>query len=232
MSAIRKISVIITNEIAAQGNVQKSRWLENYVKHGIQSKGVSIPQIRDIVKRTHDTYQLSDIPVAEQAEFLSNLMEQPFTEDKLAAILYIQLYWKKTDESITLNLIREWFDNHWITDWNVCDWLCVRILTPLIETSAIATINELANWNLSANLWKARASLVPFAPVKAIENHRDVILQFSGVLIKRKERFSKTAVGWVLREYSKKDPELVQNFLSAHEQWTTSEVVKNALKYR
>ncbi|HHJ50839.1 MAG TPA: DNA alkylation repair protein, partial [Phaeodactylibacter sp.] len=45
------------------------------------------------------------------------------------------------------------------------------------------------------------------------------------------ERFCKTAVGWVLREYSKVDEEFVLKFLSDFERWTTKEVVRNATKY-
>jgi 3-methyladenine DNA glycosylase AlkD len=58
-----------------------------------------------------------------------------------------------------------------------------------------------------------------------------VIKLFADVLIRRKERFAKTAVGWVLREYSKKDAEFVLTFLSKHVKYTTSEVKRNALKY-
>lgn len=222
---------VIQNKINASSNKEKARWLENYIKHGIQSKGVGIPEIREIVKKANVEYNLTDNPLEDQILILNDLMKQPFTEDKLAAIIYLQLYWKKVDTKIQLDLISEWFDNNWITDWNVCDWLCVRILTPLVDNSARQTINELSKWNKNKNLWKARASLVSLAQCKTIQNHTDTVYHFSTKLIKREERFSKTAVGWVLREYSKVDKKFVTTFLNDHKDWTTQEVIKNATKY-
>jgi 3-methyladenine DNA glycosylase AlkD len=58
-----------------------------------------------------------------------------------------------------------------------------------------------------------------------------LIERSADILIRRPERFAKTAVGWVLREYSKTDEEFVLNFLSRHVKYTTSEVKRNALKY-
>jgi len=90
---------------------------------------------------------------------------------------------------------------------------------------------KLKQWNRDPYLWKARASLVPFARAKYITTHSREIYQFSDTLIRRNERFAKTAVGWVLREYSKHDPEFVLDFLSKHVKHTTAEVKRNSLKY-
>ena len=88
-----------------------------------------------------------------------------------------------------------------------------------------------SEWNRSQNIWKARASLVPFAQCKNIKTHTEIIQQFSIELIKRQQRFCKTAVGWVLREYSKVDTNFVLNFLEQYSEWATKEVIKNATKY-
>ena len=89
----------------------------------------------------------------------------------------------------------------------------------------------LKRWSWDNYLWKARASLVPFAQCRNMEEHSAVIKHCADVLIRRPERFAKTGVGWVLREYSKWDVEFVLNFLSRHVKYTTSEVKRNALKY-
>lgn len=43
--------------------------------------------------------------------------------------------------------------------------------------------------------------------------------------------FCKTAVGWVMRQYSKVDRELVAGFLDKNKEWLTNEVIINATKY-
>lgn len=228
---MKEISKIIQDNITLIGKPEKAKWLENYIKHNIKSKGVGIPEIRQIIKNVNKEYKLSEKQIPEQIEVLNDLMSQEYTEDKLSAILYLQLFWKNTNEKQTLELISKWFDLELITDWNVCDWLCVRILTPMVDNWAKPTITELKKWNKDKNLWKARASLVPLAQCKTINQYEKIIREFSIELIKREERFCKTSVGWVLREYSKIDSDFVTIFLSDFENWTTKEVIRNASKH-
>jgi 3-methyladenine DNA glycosylase AlkD len=217
--------------IRASQNADKALWLENYVKHDIKSFGVGIPEIREIIKKFEKDTQLCKSTTKIQVEFLNDLMKNEYTEAKLAAILFVQLYWKTNKAEELLKIATNWFDNEWITDWNVCDWLCVRLLTPTLDKETELAVSVFKDWNKSQNLWKARASLVPFAQSKNIEKHSEIIQQFSTELIKREERFCKTAVGWVLREYSKIDTKFVKDFLEQFSDWTTKEVIKNATKY-
>jgi 3-methyladenine DNA glycosylase AlkD len=228
---MKEISKSIQDTISSVGRPEKAKWLENYVKHNIKSKGAGIPEIRTIIKTANYNFKLTERKISEQIELLNDLVSQEYTEDKLAAILYLQLFWKGKNERQTIDLISKWFDKGLITDWNVCDWLCVRILTPLLDNWTNQTLIELKRWNKSENLWKARASLVPFAQCKKIDQHKNLIKEFSTELLKRDERFCKTSVGWVLREYSKIDSGFVLKFLSDLENWTTQEVVRNATKY-
>jgi len=228
---MKEISINIKDKITSVGQPEKAKWLENYIKHDIKSKGVGIPIIRDIVKEATRDYKLVELDISEQVYLLNDLMTSKYTEDKLSAIIYIQLNWDRTNEDEKIELISAWFDKELITDWNVCDWLCVRLLTPLIDNWTKETLIELKKWNKNQNQWKARASLVPFAQSKSLDIHKNLIEEFSIELIKRNERFCKTAVGWVLREYSKIDSGFVTRFLDDNEIWTTKEVIKNATKY-
>lgn len=228
---MKEISKNIQNKITSIGNSDKAKWLENYIKHGIKSKGVGIPEIRDIVKEATKDYKLLELDISKQVDLLSDLMTSEYTEDKLSAIIYIQLNWNRTNEPEKIALISDWFDKELITDWNVCDWLCVRLLTPMIDNWPKNTLRELKKWNKNHNQWKVRASIVPFAQCKSLDKHKNLVEEFSIELIKRDERFCKTAVGWVLREYSKIDSGFVTRFLDENKKWTTNEVIKNATKY-
>lgn len=221
----------IVSSIKALSNPDKAKWQENYVKHNTKAYGVGIPDIRKIIKRTEKENSLGKLPIKSQISVLDDLMKHNYTEPKLAAILYIQLFWKDDYPIQTINAISNWFNQEWIFDWNICDWLCVRILSPLVDKEPVLIIPELKVWQNDDYLWKARAALVPFAQCKTIENHKDLIHNISINLIKREERFCKTAVGWVLRQYSKIDKDFVIQFLQKYENFTTKEVVNNAEKY-
>lgn len=221
----------IINKLQARHNSAKAKWLENYVKYNIKSLGLGIPEIRTVMQDFERSTGLSTQKTSYQVAFLNDLMKNEYTEPKLAAILFVQLYWKADKIRDTLKLISQWFDQSWISDWNVCDWLCVRILTPLLDIDPKTTITVLIQWNKSPNLWKARASLVPFAQAKTISQHTRTIAFLGEVLIKRDERFCKTAVGWVLREASKTDQNMVKEFVEKYRQYFSKESMANALKY-
>ena len=227
---MQRIAEELIERIKSKQNVDKARWLENYVKHDVKAYGVGIPEIRQIVQQTWSG-KMEHTSIQEQTECVNQLIRHEYTEPKLAAILIVQLYWKSVEPAQFVPLISEWFDAGAISDWNVCDWLCVRILTPLLERDAGLCVTEFRKWNRHPSIWKARASLVPFAMAKTIDRHGDVIAAFSSVLIQRDERFCKTAVGWVMREYSKVDATYVAAFLEERKAWLTKEVIKNATKY-
>lgn len=228
---MNKYSKLIQNKIELLKDKEKAKWLENYVKHNIKSIGVGIPEIRVAILALEKEEKIFSLDYNKKEELLNDLMKQEITEFKLAAIVFAQLNADKMAPKKLLQLISDWFDNGFITDWNVCDWLCARIITPLVNDQTRLTIAELQKWNSDENLWKARASLVPFAQCKTISAHRKIINTFSIVLIKREERFAKTAVGWVLRQFSKVDRNYVLQFLEQYKNFTTPEVVKNARKY-
>ena len=228
---MRNISLIIRQELEKHHDAKKAKWLENYVKHDIKSYGVGIPQIRSIVQNVYKQNKLNELSLSNQKKFLDELMKQDYAEDKLAAIIYVQLYLKDADVKFQLSMISNWFEKRWIYDCNVCDWLCVLLLSPLVDKYPKQTIEELKKWNKDKYLWKARASLVPFAQCKTLKDHTELVDRFSIVLIKREERFCKTAVGWVLREISKSDKNYVEKFLEVHRHFVTQEVIKNSGKY-
>lgn len=209
---MKSLSLIIQQELKKYPDAKKAKWLENYFKHSIKSLGVGIPQIRSIVQNVYKQNKVDELSLSVQKEFLDELMENDYTENKLAAIIYAQLYLKDVDVKLQLSMISNWFDSKWIYDWNVCDWLCVRLLSPLIDNYPKQTITELKKWNKDAYLWKARASLVPFAQCKTLNTHFEIVNAFCKTLINRDERFCKTAVGWVLREISKTEKSMLLNF--------------------
>ena len=84
----------------------------------IKSKGVGIPDIRNIVKDANYKFGISKLKNEEQIKILDELMQYKFTEGQLAAILFLELYWKGKNTKLQLRLISKWFDNKWIYDWN------------------------------------------------------------------------------------------------------------------
>ena len=222
----------LVQELEIRSVPQKADWWNNYLKGEIRFVGTSIPEIRKLLVEKNSKDGLDHLPMNQQVSMVNGLMRSQFAEHKLAAILYVQLFWLHTrNNSFLLSLISDWFDERYIFDWNTTDWLSTRILTPILDSGDEKVLWVLKKWNRDPYLWKARASLIPFAHSKHIREHTKSIERFADILIRREERFAKTAVGWVLREYSKLDEEFVLDFLSKHVKYTTWDVKRNALKY-
>ncbi|MGW8315175.1 MAG: DNA alkylation repair protein [Bacteroidales bacterium] len=225
-------SQLITETLQQRSSPDKAAWWNRYMKGSIPFLGAGIPEIRNYLRELNRKKGLEDLPMNRQVGLVKQLIRGTYAEEKLAAVLYIQLFWLgKQRNSFILDLLSDGFEDRLVFDWNTSDWLSVRILSPLIDTGEEEVLWKLKIWNRNSYLWKARASLVPFALVRGITAYRKEITRMADMLIRRRERFAKTAVAWVLREYSREDPQFVLDFLSRHVKHTTSEVKRNALKY-
>ena len=226
---MNEIVDLIKESIRANTSDKSKAFWSKYLRDEIEFIGIGIPEIRKILKETIDNKSFS---IKELKNISYKLFQSRIAEDKLAGILVIQLFiinYEKDNEVV--KLVNRLFDKKLIFDWNTCDWLCVRILTPLIDNKHFDSILIIKQWKDKEYLWQARASLVSFAQAKSLKQHMDYIDKAASQLIKREERFIKTAVGWVLREISKFDMQYVKEFLFSNALYLTSEVINNSLKY-
>lgn len=62
------------------------------------------------------------------------------------------------------DVVWPWYDHQpaEVADWNTCDWLCVRVLGPLIERHGEVAARTIAGWRDAAGLWRRRAAVVAF----------------------------------------------------------------------
>ena len=218
--------------LAGVASEKTKQWWERYLKGAIEFRGVGIPRIRELLGPWRQQTGLADRPDDEQLRLALALFEEPLAEDKLAGILYLQLY--LADRLPWERLLPEYtgiFERRLIFDWNVCDWFCVRVLGPTLVEHGEPFARALSAWKDADYLWQARASLVPFIKVAADVRFYPYVESISSTLIGRPERFAKTAVGWVLRDVSRHDRDLVDGFVRTHARHFSLESVRNATKY-
>ena len=209
-------------------------WWESYLKQVISFRGVKMPTIRAVL---HDWYAESieqRLTLAEKKHLALDLFRGEYAEDKLAGILFLQeillpagaIVWQ-TDIPRFASL----FTNGWIYDWNTCDWFCVKVLGPLIRREGRACAEAIAAWRRAENLWQARAAVVAFVGVADNSDYYPLIGDSCQVLIRWRERFAKTAVGWILRDISKQDKMWVKTFIEGNLSHFSNESLKNATKH-
>jgi 3-methyladenine DNA glycosylase AlkD len=209
-------------------------WWENYVKGSAPFRGVKMSLIRSTLHRWYQQDISAYLDVNQQMDLALALFPQEYTEDKLAGTLFLaDILMPKGAVQRPRDVMRfsTLFNAGHIYDWNVCDWFCVKVLGSLIAAGGGPWAKDISAWHDAGNLWLARASVVPFTKVANDENYYSLVGKSCAVLIKRDERFAKTAVGWILRDISKHDREFVEQFIENNLVYFSTESLRNALKY-
>jgi len=202
------------------------------MKGVIPFRGVGIPRNRELLAEWRKTNGIDTWSLEDQLELALAFFKEPIAEDKLTGILFLQNFlYNKLPWEMLLEKYEEIYKRELIFDWNICDWFCVRVLGPTIKDNGKQCAKVIANWKDADYLWQARSSVVPFVNLASESNYYPYINDSCAVLIDREERFSKTAVGWVLRDISKHDEQFVISFVDNHLKSFSTESLGNALKY-
>ena len=232
MTENNKLKEKLKSRIAKFADEKRKLWFENYIKHGTKFRGVQIPTIRAELKAWSKDENIDKLPLDAQLDLALSFFEEEYSEDKLAGILFLQLYlYDKFNYNDLLLRFESIFENGYIYDWSVCDWFCTRVLRQMIKENGRKCAEAISKWNTAKNVWQARCSVVAFTTLTKDNEYTSLLLKSNAKLIKREERFAKTAVGWILRELSKVDKQIVVNFIAENRQSFSRESLENATKY-
>jgi 3-methyladenine DNA glycosylase AlkD len=212
-----RYSATLLKMLRAAADPGTKQWWEGYVKGGAPFLGVKMADVRTAVHRWHRESVAGHLAIEQQVDLALAVFEGDHTEEKLVGTLYLQEILLPADAircARDLDRFAALFTRGHIHDWNVGDWFCVKVLGPLIEREGTPCATAIAQWCGSPNLWQARASLVAFVPVAGRAEYHPLVEHGCRIIIRRPERFAKTAVGWKLREVSRTDPTFVRRVVT------------------
>ncbi len=114
------------------------------------------------------------------------------------------------------------------TNWDTVDWIAGRIISLMILKYP-QLFNELPRLSRSQNMWLRRTALL--AHLKHKDQTNTKLLEKTVLkLAHEKEFFIRKAIGWILREYSKTNPDWVLSFVQSHIEKLSELSKKEALK--
>ena len=168
---------------------------------GAKCIGVPVPAIRQIAKDLKDDFSKLDFEIL--GEITDLFFEEECREEILFAI-FAMAGQKKNLDRIAWKRISSWL-NH-LDNWETCDQLSGNIVTPMVVKN-LDLLNELWVLTKSENKWKRRFAAATVANL----NHEDRAFpkETFGIckpLLTDKEVVVTKAVGWAIREISKKCP--------------------------
>ena len=152
-------------------------------------------------------------------------------EEKLISISAIGVVAKREYQKIRQLILKILAD---INNWEICDQLALRVISVLAVENKKEIFSLMKEWVSSENKWLRRLAVATIPPfIRAKKSEAEICLQLLEPVMADKDRDVKKAVGWALREISKKDPESVYNFLTKwakNKEKNTASIIKDGMK--
>ncbi|UCH05754.1 MAG: DNA alkylation repair protein [Candidatus Thorarchaeota archaeon] len=217
----------LKGDLLGQEDREKGAHVAKYMKtSSLRFLGIQIPQIRKTARR-----HIREVPVEMLPQIIELLWKDEVFDFRLAAIEIMEKYSAKGDKSVALQMISDMIDD--IDTWALTDPLCIVCLgTLLIRDWSIE--ETIASWRESENFWRRRATVLPYQHLSKKGFHRseytDRILRALNPHLSDKEFFVGKAVGWVLRELSKREPEMVRGYIEENRAVMTKLAIKEGSK--
>jgi len=90
----------------------------------------------------------------------------------------------------------------------------------------------LDRWATDENFWVRRAALLALLrPLRRGEGDFDRFARYADMMLAEREFFIRKAIGWVLREVSKKRPALLRELVASHGAQMSGLTRREATKY-
>jgi 3-methyladenine DNA glycosylase AlkD len=115
--------------------------------------------------------------------------------------------------------------------WAHVDWLATDVIGGVVGESKTA-LRHLPVWARDDNFWVRRTALLAqLRPLSHGAGDFKLFARIAAPMLGEREFFIRKAIGWVLREVSKKRPELVFEFLRDHREVVSGLTLSEGAKY-
>jgi len=199
---------------------------EKYFKNVINFHGLKSPQLKEIFKEYYKN-TLSELETNEKIKIAYALFDTKYGEEKQIGILTLN----KVVKSLNGKHLKDFeniFDKH-VYDWGTCDSFSTKVITNIIRSDSKVAQN-LIEWKDSPNLWRQRSACVSFVLLAKHGQFNEIIKEICESCVKNPERFVQLGVGWVLRELSLADLDLVIAFVKTNFQHISREGLRYTIE--
>ena len=217
----------IEHNLRAVGDEDRAIGAKAYLKSDLEFIGVAAKPLRVVARAV-----LADHPeIDHQAlvELVLALWQRPVFELKAVAVALLER--RPNDlETCDLELVEDLLRRS--HTWALVDWLCTKVAAPVVEREPETTAAVLERWSRDDDFWIRRASMLAQLPsLRAGGGDFEQFASFASRMAGEKEFFIRKAIGWVLRDVSKKRPDFVFGFLLDHVHEVSGLTLREGCKY-
>lgn len=184
--------------------------MKKYMKGQYEYFGIKSPERREIKKEFLQKYGLPEahlLPV-----LIEDCWELPQREFQYFIMEVLERTAKKAESGRIDHYEFMISNKSW---WDTVDYIASNLVGVHFQKYPECIITTTKNWMDSGNIWLQRTSILFQLKYK---RNTDVALMSEYIrrLHGSKEFFINKAIGWILREYSKTDPEWVVDYVKNH----------------
>ncbi len=203
-------------------NIEKATGMKKYMRNQFNFIGISSLERKELFISFIKEYGCPEKD--NMANTVKALWELDYRDYQYSAIGMITKRIKTLDTDFIPVIEYMVTNRSW---WDTVDAIASNIVGPLLlkDKKFMRSINR--KWINSENMWLRRTALIFQLNYK---DETDEKMLYSNIkkCAKEKEFFIRKAIGWALRQYARKNPESVRNFVSKTELSTLS--TREALK--
>ena len=212
--------------LRAAGSPRRAASAKAYLKSDLRFFGATLPQTRAAVAefcRLHPEQTRADLRAIAEAAYATDVHELRSAvigvlERRVSVLTDRDLEW-------LIALVRR------SNSWAYVDWLALRVIGEIVARSP-ATLRSLPRWAKDESFWVRRTALLAqHDALKAGNGDFVLFARLAGGMLEEREFFIRKAIGWVLREVSKKRPELTFAFLRDHPDRVSRLTLQEGAKY-
>jgi 3-methyladenine DNA glycosylase AlkD len=217
----------LEGELRAVGDEERAIGAKAYLKSDLEFIGVAAKPLRAVARAFLARHP--EIDRALLIDLVQALWRPPVYEFKAVAVALLE---RRTRDLVTddLGLVEELLRRS--HTWALVDWFCTKVAAPLVGNDPAASRAYLESWSSDEDFWLRRASMLAQLPaLRSGGGDFELFASFASRMVGEKEFFIRKAIGWVLRDVSKKRPDLAFAFLSDHIREVSGLTLREGSKY-
>ena len=225
MSSEDDVADSLEASLRAVGTVHRAEGEKAYLKSELDFTGTLVSATRAEVVRLDRELSLDHDGLVRLVEAL---WAKPVFERRLAAIMFLQRHaglLTAADLDLLERLVRD------SRTWALVDYLAVDVLGRLVGADPDGVSPVMDRWAGDEYFWIRRSSLLAeLRPIRA-GAALDRFLARADPMLEEREFFIRKAIGWVLREAGKRQPEAVAEWLAPRTGRASGVTMREAVKY-
>jgi 3-methyladenine DNA glycosylase AlkD len=222
---IHELIEVLHDELAAAATPERAEAEKRYLKSDLEFMGATMPTIRKAAK--HLARNNPDLGRHGLLRLVDQLWERPVHEMRAAAVELLVLgepMLEADDLGLIEHLLRQ------SKTWALVDNLSASVAGPLAER--YPELGEtLDAWAVDEDFWIRRSAMLALLkPLRSGGGDFERFSRYADAMLEEKEFFIRKAIGWVLRDTSRRRPGLVAAWVGPRTHRMSGVTIREAVK--